>query len=65
MLHLNLDTMVETLGALQRERQHLEVALVESDDPAFEMRMRARVDRLNKACATLADKLVEAVEEMP
>jgi hypothetical protein len=58
--------MVEALEVLQTERKYVEAALLDREDPTpvFEQRMKARIARLNSACRTLSDKLVEAVEEM-
>lgn len=65
MFH-SLDAMVEALDVLQMERKHIESAILDNDDPTpeFELRMHDRLLRTNAACETLADKLIEAVEEM-
>ena len=66
MFPLNLDTMIEALDALQRERGYVAATLLDRDDPTpeFEQRMQDRINRINRACTTLADQLIEAVEEM-
>jgi hypothetical protein len=67
MLHLNLDSMIEALDVLQKERSYVEASLLdcESVTPEFEMNARSRITRIDDACHKLTDALVEAVEEMP
>ena len=67
MLHLNLDSMIEALDVLQKERGYVEAILLDCEDPTpeLERKIRARIFRLNSACRELSSRLMDAVEEMP
>ncbi len=67
MFHLNLDSMIEALDVLQKERSYVEASLLDRENPppGYERRAKDRIDRINRACRELSDRLVEAVEEMP
>ncbi len=66
MLHLNLDSMIEALDVLQKERAYVEAILLDCEDPTPELVVSARnqIRRLNAACRELSTRLCEAVEEM-
>lgn len=66
LLHLNLDSMIETLDCLQVERAFVEKLCDDIDDIDDERgeALRARINRIHKACETLTDKLIEAVDEL-
>ena len=67
MLHLNLDSMIEALDVLQKERGYVEAILLDCEDPTPELQRKARdqIRRLNSACLDLSSRLMDAVEEMP
>ncbi len=64
MFHLNLDTMIEALNVLQKERGYVEASLM-MYAPEATRQAQTRANRINKACQELTDRLVDAVEEMP
>lgn len=67
MFHLSLDSVIEALHVLQKEREYAAASLLDTEDmtPEFEHRAKVRISTINRSCKKLTSKIIEAVEDMP